>query len=757
MTREIRVIIVYTIIMAFLNIFFPLMYAANWYHFFDPMRNGFMPYVAFQSGYPVLGFIPYGLLALSCPSLLVYGYVMRYVNLALLSISLLVLYKVVEIHRGRRDALFTLLAMTLSVSIIAANPYSNDVIALFFSSLALFFLMKKSSALCGFSTGLAVLAKLYPVILLPLSLAFFKEWKERLSLLISLVLTVLLVDLPFLVLNPYMWSETFIGGNAGRGPWETVWAFINGYYSHGGVESLHPYFEGFFTYAQLKQMQINPLSRVDHAFYLYSNSSTPLAMNLLLLLSFIVPLILFKREKILELMGLSTALFLLASKGYSPEFTIFTLPLLALSVPYKNKFVITSLLDGATVLQMMNWSGWFAPFGEGVLLPYAVILRTAVLILAAIVCFNHITVGLSIRRVIMTNVRSFLNNSARSLRVFFTSRKMIKKAVPLFALILVFSFLFYTTYGSYKGTLESKDKKLEINTQKISVMTITHDLEERIYIVINKSLDVAVTADDCYVDYSNVNDTTRIFLVPHHEGVTSVYIKPRYPVTIFSIDEVLKNSDVEKVKGFAKFRQGENSSLIITAKNSDRQRPYLLYLSWHADFTINSSTTISANLPHVNGYLRSVTLDLVNKTGSFFHSELISNISGSVSVPPRVINSTSIDMYDKHLLLRNCTGWRVSAMNLVMTLKPGKSATVKLDALSYRTDRGKTQLPITLQDSVICDTNVYVGEVFNLENLPVGIVTWCIPIIATLYAYRLVRRMKIENINDKRHNRVFRG
>jgi hypothetical protein len=727
------------------------MYAVNWYHFFDPMRNGngFMPYVAFQAGYPVLGFIPYGLLALSCPSQLVYGYVMRYVNLALLSISFLVLYKVVEIHRGRRDALFTLLAVTLSLSIIAANPYSNDVIALFFSSLALFFLMKKSSALCGFSTGLAVLAKLYPVILLPLSLAFFKKWKERLSLLISLVLSVLLVDLPFLVLNPYMWSETFIGGNAGRGPWETVWAFINGYYSNGGVESMHPYFEGFFTYAQLKQMQIYPLSRVDHAFYLYSNSSTPLAMNLLLLLSFIVPLILFKREKILELMGLSIALFLLSSKGYSPEFTIFTLPLLALSVPYKGKFVLTSLLDGATVLQMMNWSGWFAPFGQGVFLPYAVILRTAVLILAVIVCFNHITVGLSIRRVIMTNVRSFLNNSARSLRVFFTSRKMIKRAVPLFALILVFSFLFYTTYGSYKGKLEIRDPKtLWINTKENNMIPIPHGLEARIYIVINESLHAAVIADDCYVDYSNVNKTTRIFLVPHHEGHTDVYINLAR-VKNFSIDEVLSNGDVEEAKGFAEFFQGENSSTIITAKNSDPQKDYQLYLSWPANFTINKSTTISANLTCMhacNGNFSSVALDLVNKTGSFYHSDLNLSESGWHTV----INSTSNDTY--HTNFGNCSGWRVSAMNLVMTLDPGTSATVKLDALSYSTDGGKTSnpLPITLQDNFVnCTANVYVGEFFNLKNLPVGIVTWCIPIIAALYAYRLVRRVKIENINDK--------
>jgi hypothetical protein len=334
---------------------------------------------------------------------------------------------------------------------------------------------------------------------------------------------------------------------------------------------------------------------------------------------------------------------------------------------------------------------------------------------------------------------------------------MIKRAVPLFALVLVFSFLFYTTYGSYKGKLESyPPQQLKINTKKISVMTMTHDLEERIYIVINESLDVAVTADDCYKDYSNVNDTTRIFLVPHHEGVTSVYIKLRYPVTNFSIDEVLKNGDVEKVKGFAKFRQGENSSLIITAKNSDRQRDYLLYLSWSASFTINNSTTISANLTHVNGYLHSVALDLVDGKDSFYQAELISNTSKSGNVWQRVIDSTSRDMFGKNF--SDFSGRGVSAMNLVMTLDHGKSATVKLDALSYYTrDGGKTQLPMTLQDSVICDTNVYVGEVFNLENLPVGIVTWCIPIIATLYAYRLVRRMKIENINDKRHNRVFRG
>jgi hypothetical protein len=278
---------------------------------------------------------------------------------------------------------------------------------------------------------------------------------------------------------------------------------------------------------------------------------------------------------------------------------------------------------------------------------------------------------------------------------------------------------------------------------------MTHDLEKRTYIVINESLHAAVIAHHWYVDYSNVNNTTRIFLVPHPEGVNEdVYIN--LARANFSIDEVLRNGDVEEAPGFAEFFQGENSSLIINATNSDPQKYYELYLSWRpANFTINDSTTISANLACVNGSLLSLRLDLVNETGSFYHYNLTSSLSTSVG--QTVIDSTSKDMYDKHLLLLNRSGWRVSAMNLVMTLNHTTSAKVELDALSYSTDGGKTSnpLPITLKNSPNCTATVYVGESFNLKNLPVGIVTWCIPIIAALYAYRLVRRVKIENINDK--------
>lgn len=743
MTRYVRIIVAYVSIVAFLYMFFPLGFEVNWYSFFDPVRIGFIPYVDFQVGYPVLGFIPYGLLALSCTSELIYGYVMRYSNLALLSISLFAIYKVVNKHRGQRDALFTLLALVVSVSILIANPYSNDVIALCFFSLALFFLMRKSPRLCGLLMGLAIFAKIYPLLLLPMFLAFFKNWRERLSLLTSLVLSVLLLNFFFLVLNPYIWCETFFG-NTGRGPWETIWAFLSGYYSHGGVERMHPYFEGFFTYAQLEQ--IYPLSPADHAFYLYSNSAIPLAMSLLLVLSFIVPLILFTQKRILGVIGLSSSLFFIASKGYSPQFSIFTIPLLALSVPGKKKFVLTSLLDAATILQMINWSGWFPPFGEEFFLPYAVFLRTVVLVSAFVVLFNYTTSELRMRKVVVTRIRSFLSDLARCLRVFFASRQIVKRVVPLVALLLVFGLLFYATYGSYTDKLMGYDKELEVNTYEMNGIAVTHDLKERIYIIMPRLLDVVVNASDCYIEKEKIGNTTRVFVIPYREGVTEIYFKLLYPVTNFDIDEVLVNGDVKKVEGLVEFHQ-KNSSLIITAKNSDEQRYYVLYLSWSVNFRINESTRVYATLTHLDGNLNGTVLSLVDERRVFFDYELIPGYSRSGMVWEKTISASSVDAFGRNF--RDFFGKNVTDINLVMTLKPGTSATVKLDVLAYSANGEKAQLPLTVQDSVICNAKVYLGEFFNLKNPPVGIITWSIPVIAALYAHYLVRRVKVEGINNK--------
>jgi hypothetical protein len=743
MTRYARIIVAYVSIVAFLYMFFPLGFEVNWYHLFDPVRIGFIPYVDFQVGYPVLGFIPYGLLALSCTSELIYGYVMRYINLALLSISLFAIYKVVNKHRGQRDALFALLAPMLSVSIVIANPYSNDVMALCFFSLALFFLMRRSPRLCGLLMGLAIFAKIYPLLLLPMFLAFFKNWRERLSLLTSLVLSVLLFNFFFLVLNPYVWCETFFG-NTGRGPWETIWAFLSGYYSHGGVERIHPYFEGFFTYAQLEQ--IYPLSPADHAFYLYSNTAIPLATSLLLVLSFIAPLILFTKKRILKVIGLSSSLFFIASKGYSPQFSIFVIPLLALSVSGKRKFVLISLLDAATILQMMNWSGWFAPFGEGLFLPYAVFLRTVVLVSAFIVLLNYTTSELGMRKVVVTRIRSFLSDLAHCLRVFFASRRIIKMVAPLVALILVFGLLFHATYGSYTGKLVGYDKELEVNTYEMNGIAVTHDLKERIYIIMPRLLDVVVNASDCYIEKEKMGNTTRVFVIPYREGVTKIYFKLLYPVTNFDIDEVLINGEVEKVEGFVEFRQ-KDSFLVITAKNPDEQRYYVLYLSWSVDFGINEFTTVCATLTHLDGDLNGTVLALVDERGVFFDYELIPGYSRSGMMWENVIDASSVDAFGKNFT--DFFGKNVTDINLVMTLKPGTSATVKLDVLAYSANAKKAQLPITVQDSVICNAKVYLGEFFNLRNLPVGIITWSIPVIAALYAYYLVRRMKVEGIGNK--------
>jgi len=744
MTRDKLLIIIYVSVAALLFAFLPLSFAVNWYHFFDPIRVGFLPYVDFQVGYPVMGFVPYGALALLSTSEQIYGYAMRYFNLILLVAAFLTIYEVVRKYRGQRDALFTMLVTTLSLSILIAGPYANDVIALLFSSFALLFMSKKRAALCGLFTAFAIFAKIYPLLFLPIFVAYFDNWRERLRLLGSFAISAVLVNLPFLIMNPFMWSETLLGGNAGRGPWETIWAFLSGYYSHGGVEQLHPYFEGFFPYAELKH--IYAPTTFDHAYYLYTNGAIPLVMNFLLLLSFVLPLVFFTKRRILELIGLSSSLFFLSSKGYSPEFIIFTLPMFALSIPGRKKFIIVPLLDLATILQMMNWSGWFAPLGEGAFLAYAVALRTSVLVIASIVCFHYATTGLKLREIAIGHLLSLRKDLARFVEVLFKEKQVAKRVAVILTLILVFSLLFYTTYGGYTNKLVRYDRKLEINTDEMRTIAISHGLKERMYIIIPSRLQLVTSADDCYVEEVNVENDTRLFLIPNHGDSTDVKVRLLYPLTNFSISEVLTDDKAQNIKGHVEFNQ-QNSSLMIGVNNLDEQGKYFLYLSWSVHFAIDNSTEISIVLTKVDGILDSAVLDVADGKQVFTSYKLEPEDFEDGTAWQVVVNGSSLDRFRKPFA--DFFGRSVGNLNLVLSLNASSLATIKLDELSYSINDSETQLPLSIQDSISATSQVYVGEFFVLRDPLAGVATWVALVVALFYFLQSVERVSLANPDYK--------
>jgi len=736
-----HIIMIYCLISALLYAFFPSGFAVNWYHFFDPLKEGFVPYIDFQAGYPIMGFLPYGLLAFLLP-VDVYVYAMRYLNLLLLVISIYTLYKVVKEVRERQDALFTSLAIMLSASILIANPYSNDSIALFFFSLTLLSLIKKHEVLSGILLSLAILAKIYPIFLLSIVLAFFKKRTAKIRLLISLSLSFLLINLPFLVINPYMWAETFIGGNAGRGPWETIFALIDGYYSHGGVEDIHPYFEGFLAYKQL--MKIYPLSHNDHAFYLYRYNFIPLIMSILLLLSFIIPIVLFTQEKLLEIIGLSGLLFFTASKGYSPEFSIFTIPLLALSIPSKKKIIFTTLTDAATILQMLNWSGWFTIIKEGTILPYAVILRTVTFITAMIVLLNLIKRSeVSISEIIILHAKSAFKELVRFIMVLYFNKRALG---GILILTIIFFMAFHEAYGNYDYRIVEQHINLKLSTNGENSINVNHDLKERIYIIFPVLLPITVDANNSYIQVAYVSNTTRVFIVPKSEGVTSIGMKLVYPLAAFSVKEVLINNHSQVVQGFVKFYQEENS-LVISANNPSQDKYYFLYISWPVEININEKTEIDVSLTHINGSFNRVILDLIDKNEkrNVFGYEIAPGYSEAGEKWHVVINCSSVDAFGNKF--RDIYGRKVGAINLVLILNPNASATIKLEKLLYKVDNNEYALSLTILDTTIQEAKIYLGKFFVLHNYYLGALTWGSLIILFLYINHLARRMKHEGTN----------
>ena len=71
-----------------------------------------------------------------------------------------------------------------------------------------------------------------PLIVVPV--AFWREptWRRRALLIVVTGLTIVVVALPFALLNPELFGLSWTI-NLKRGPWETVWALLEGYTSYG--------------------------------------------------------------------------------------------------------------------------------------------------------------------------------------------------------------------------------------------------------------------------------------------------------------------------------------------------------------------------------------------------------------------------------------------------------------------------------------------------------------------------------------------
>jgi hypothetical protein len=328
--------------------------------------SGYVPFIHYWSEHlPVFPFLNLALYRLSGG---VFKNHVLLVGLAMLAFEtggLFLLYRLAMDVRDEAEATqasWVYVALYVTVFIWLS---SFEAITAFFVLLALFAIQRRRLWLAGLAIGLGAMTKLVPIVLLA---TVWRTHGWRAVVVSGLV--VLLVSVaclgPLLALSP-SYTMASVLAQPSKSSWQTIWALIDG--NIGNTGNLGPIVDHFDP-AKAGQM-------------LHSPSRLPVWLTLVpfaLLGLFILtrPRVRGK-EDALVFTALTFTLFFLWSKGWSPQWQLFLIPLLLLSLPLQRAAMFVLVLGFVNLLE------WPVILSRGLteLLPLTIVVRTLVFVLLA--------------------------------------------------------------------------------------------------------------------------------------------------------------------------------------------------------------------------------------------------------------------------------------------------------------------------------------------------------------------------------------
>ncbi|MBE7552407.1 MAG: hypothetical protein HS126_15160 [Anaerolineales bacterium] len=254
---------------------------------------------------------------------------------------------------------------------------------LFFFLLSLYLLLQKRPYLSAFFTGVGFMIKLIPFILMPVAVQQLSKHRyqftihnlqftipfdlPRLALYFAIFLiTVVMIALPFYLLNPalILGPQQITGA---RQPWETIWALVDGNYDYGVIPldmrdlSWTP---GVAPPTRVPWLLVTALFGLVYAFFYTRplNWSAP--------------------RNALAFVGFTLCLFMLWSKGYSPQWLGWPLFFIALLLPNLRGITYAAILSAANIVEANFFFIMFPE--EHWLLAATVLIRTFLLVVLAV-------------------------------------------------------------------------------------------------------------------------------------------------------------------------------------------------------------------------------------------------------------------------------------------------------------------------------------------------------------------------------------
>lgn len=375
-------------------------YSDYWYYqeMASRLDSGYYPYLHYWVEYPPLfPWLPVGAYWLSrllppAPNPQLWFYVtfgglmglFAVGNLAMVYLLSLALY-------DRLSALRCAWSYALLFGPIFVHAGWFDGSALFLMLLSLYLLLKNRSMLSGLAVGLGTMIKVMPLALLPVG---FKLLSQRWRFLVGLGLVIAGISLPFYLLNPALFVASW-RALLTRPSWETVWALLDGYYSYGVVSGNRfdpsaagggqrpefvPWLAVLAVFGLIYLLIYLLPWQLGQAYRPHVGRSNQLWF---ILEQFRHPVMgeggqTVDRVGTVAFIGLSLNLFLLFSKGYSPQFVLWYLPFLVLALPNGWGLAYATLLTADSVVERIFY--FFLLPDAHWLLAGTVLFRTALML-----------------------------------------------------------------------------------------------------------------------------------------------------------------------------------------------------------------------------------------------------------------------------------------------------------------------------------------------------------------------------------------
>jgi len=732
--RFLRIWLAFIVALSFLYVIIPVSYELNWLSYYEPVKKGYVPFIDFHVGYPPIGFfiyLPYAVLSNFHTT--VFVALMRMTNGLFLSMSVLLIYLIVNRVRGQNEGILSALVVMFSVSTISTNTCSSESIALFFALLAVYYMLSKKAALTGLSVGIGAMTKIFPVLLIIPAAKKLKPSRDKVLLLGSTTMVVLFANLPFMIGNPFMWigAYTFHGA---RGPWETVWALIEGWYGHGGAEVLHPYYEVFIPYMQFRG--IYPPSPSDHAYFLWSHPWLPTLLLILGLGSLLLSYFLINENSLLEGTALTLFSFMFFSKGYSPEFTVFLLPFVAMAFKRVRKILLCAAFEVGTLVQSIVWRpGMYSSS----LLAFAVILRTALFLLIISLLTLHLIRSQEIVR------RTIIRLPKISLR-WFMDKLVIFFILSLLTIGISTQYLI-NTYSQFSLAVETKTRTNGIELYKTSTWDLSNFVKkDRVLLNVTSKSPTTVSLvrgnETVWTNTKPQYHTKGLFIIDNAAKSYSLTTFMAYPASNFTI------TDETSQDGFGKIEK-EASALNLTVVDLGKDNVNsTLRLSWPINLV--AAADFKVKVMYLQSNASRIILGIFSTTDNRLYEYEVATFNSSSIESWRQFeaNSSSVTLEGQSSF--NLQGHEIGAINIIYMVGDGANASFSLKNLEVQNMGKPKALDLGVRDTSQILSQIYVAHQYSLENPTMIYASYSALTLSSAVAWFSLFK-KFEKETDRKH------